>query len=480
MPVKCGAPLLYTAAVGVILRENPADSAITVSELNRQVRTLLERGIARLWVAGEISNLARPASGHLYFSLKDESAQIRCAWFRQRQRGSTPALRDGEKMLVRGRVSLYEARGDYQLIVEEVETAGEGELRRRFEALTKKLAGEGLFDADRKRPLPSLPRRIGVITSPSGAAIRDILTVLKRRFPAIPVVIYPAAVQGLAAIADLVAAIGFAARRNECDVLIIGRGGGSLEDLRAFNEESVARAIAACPIPVVSAVGHETDVTIADFVADVRAPTPSGAAELVVPDQDEWLRRFITMTARLALQVRRYLENDFQALDWLGRRLHRCSPALRVRQRQARLKELTKALGGAMRHDFTRRGRIVDRLVGRFLNRSPAPKLQSAVQRLTDHTERLRRAGPASVDRVRARLRLAERALHSVSPLATLERGYAIVSDARTGRLLMDAGTVQPGTKVTARLLRGKLHATVTRRDTGSEGNTDSGQGNDH
>lgn len=464
--------------MSVILSENPAECAITVSELNRQVRTLLERGIARLWVEGEISNLARPASGHLYFSLKDEAAQIRCAWFRQRQRGPTPALSDGDRMLVLGRVSLYEARGDYQLIVEQVEPAGAGELRRRFEALQKKLSAEGLFDLERKRPLPPLPRRIGVITSPSGAAIRDILTVLKRRFPAIPVVIYPSAVQGTAATGELVAAIGIAVRRAECDVLIIGRGGGSLEDLWAFNEESVARAIAACPIPVVSAVGHEVDVTIADFVADVRAPTPSGAAELAVPDQREWLRRFQAMTARLALQMRRYLENDFQALDWLGRRLYQCSPAVRVRQQQAELRDLTKALGGAMRHDFTRRGRAVDRLVLRFLNRSPAARVQRASQRLTEQHRRLCRVMNVSVERVQARLRLAQRALHSVSPLATLERGFAIVSDAETGRVLIDAGTVAPGTRVTARLARGKLHATVTDTDNDSnrDGQTDAVQ----
>ena len=232
---------------------NAIAGAITVSQLNRQVKTLLESGLTRLWVGGEISNLARPASGHLYFSLKDKSAQIRAAFFRQRQRGPTIGLKDGDQVLVFGRVSIYEARGDYQLIVEQVEPAGEGALKRQFEVLKKMLAAEGLFDEDRKQVLPALPERIGVITSPSGAAIRDIISILGRRFPSIPVVVYPAAVQGEAAPAELIAALATAVRRDECDVLIMGRGGGSLEDLWAFNDEKLARAISECPIPIISA-----------------------------------------------------------------------------------------------------------------------------------------------------------------------------------------------------------------------------------
>ena len=239
----------------------PADaiaSAITVSQLNRQVKTLLEQGLARLWIEGEISNLAKPASGHLYFSLKDDSAQIRAAFFRQRQRGPTIGLKNGDQVVAFGRVSLYEPRGDYQLIVEQVEPAGEGALKRQFEVLKKMLAAEGLFNEENKQELPTLPERIGVITSPSGAAIRDIISILGRRFPSIPVVVYPAAVQGDAAPGELIAALATAVKRDECDVLIMARGGGSLEDLWAFNDEKLARAIAACPIPVVSAVGHES------------------------------------------------------------------------------------------------------------------------------------------------------------------------------------------------------------------------------
>jgi exodeoxyribonuclease VII large subunit len=265
-------------------------TALTVSQLNRQARTLLEQGLARLWVEGEVSNLARPASGHLYFRLKDESAQIGAAFFRNRQRGPTIGLKNGDHGLAYGQVSLYEARGDYQLIVEQVEPAGEGVLKRRYDALRKKLDAEGLFDESLKQAIPEVPRCIGVITSPSGAAIRDVLTVLRRRFPAVPVVIYPSAVQGDAAAPELLAALRTARRRAECDVLLLTRGGGSLEDLWAFNDEALARAIAESEIPVISAVGHEIDFTIADFVADVRAPTPSGAAEMIVPDRQAWLR----------------------------------------------------------------------------------------------------------------------------------------------------------------------------------------------
>jgi exodeoxyribonuclease VII large subunit len=266
----------------------PNEAPITVSQLNRRAKTLLEQGIARLWVEGEISNLSRPASGHIYFSLKDENAQVSAAWFRQRQRAPAIGFKNGDKVLAYGRVSIYEARGNYQLIVEQMEPAGEGVLKQRFDALKKKLLAEGLFDEDRKQALPPLPSRIGVITSPSGAAIRDIVSVLGRRFPAVPVVIYPAAVQGEAAPGELIAALDTAIRRDECDVLIIGRGGGSLEDLWAFNDEALARAIADCPIPIVSAVGHEVDFTISDFVADVRAPTPSGAAEIVHKSSTGW------------------------------------------------------------------------------------------------------------------------------------------------------------------------------------------------
>ncbi len=404
------------ASVNDLLNSTPEQAAITVSQLNRRAKTLLEQGIARLWVEGEISNIARPASGHLYFSLKDDGAQIRAAFFRQRQRGPTINLKNGDRILAFGRVSIYEPRGDFQLIVEQVEAAGEGALKREYDKLRKKLAAEGLFDEDRKKTLPELPHCIGVITSPSSAAIRDILTVLRRRFPAVPVVIYPAAVQGDAAPGELIAAISDAVRRDETDVLIVGRGGGSLEDLWAFNDEALARAIADCPIPIVSAVGHEVDFTIADFVADLRAPTPSGAAELVVPSRDDWLQTVNRLAQRVARLGQRSLEDRAQTLDFLARRLVASSPTAGIRRQGDRLISL--------RH-------------------------------------RLSTSGFRAISSVEHRLQLSIRALHTVSPLATLDRGYAIVMDAVTGKALTDANEVKTGSDIRARLHSGELLATV-------------------
>lgn len=395
---------------------NAFAAAITVSQLNRQAKTLLEQGLARLWVEGEISNIARPASGHVYFTLKDKSAQIRAAFFRQRQRGPTISLKDGDQVLVYGRVSLYEARGDYQLIVEQIEPAGEGALKRQFEVLKKKLAAEGLFDEDRKQELPELPTRIGVITSPTGAAIRDIVSILGRRFPSIPLVIYPSAVQGDAAPQELITALATAIRRAECDVLILARGGGSLEDLWAFNDEQLARAIAESPIPIVSAVGHEVDFTIADFVADLRAPTPSGAAELVVPDREDWLRVVKSLAMRISRLGRRTVEDLAQALDWLSRRLVQTSPTAMLERSRTRLAGLNQRLSTAVH---------------------------------------------GAVAGISHRLELAMRGLHSVSPLATLERGYAIVEEATTGKVLLSPSDVSPGDDIRARLAHGELIATV-------------------
>src|SRR5690554_6054855 len=281
--------------------------ALTVSELNRQARHLLESSFMQAWVEGELTGLSRPSSGHWYFSLKDQRAQVRCAMFRGFNQRLRQLPKEGDLVRVRGKVSLYEARGDYQLIVEHLEPAGLGALQQAFEALKARLYAEGLFAAERKKPVPETPRHIGVVTSPTGAAIHDILTVLQRRCPNIPMTLYPTAVQGQAATAEIVAAIQRAVHHGQADVLIIGRGGGSLEDLWCFNEEAVARAIAACPIPTVSAVGHEVDVTIADFVADLRAPTPSAAAEKVSPDQSAWLGRLEEIRLRLTQGMTRQL-----------------------------------------------------------------------------------------------------------------------------------------------------------------------------
>ncbi len=441
----------------------PELQAISVTELNRRVRLLLERGLARLWVEGEISNLARPGSGHLYFTLKDEAAQIRAAWFRQRQRGPTIGVKNGDRVLAFGRVSVYEPRGDYQLIVEDLQPAGEGALKREFDRLKMKLAAEGLFDAGLKRDLPKLPGRIGVITSPTGAAIRDILTVLRRRFPAAPVMIYPATVQGATAPTELIAALASAARRNECDVLILARGGGSLEDLWAFNDESLARAIRASPIPVVSAVGHETDFTIADFAADLRAPTPSGAAELVVPDCATWSRSVELCATRLARTANRLLNDRAQALDWVARRLAAASPGARLARRADRLRELRGRLAMALRHELLSRARLLQQLQGALRAASPAVRLARAVGLHAALAERLDATIRLRINAAGHRLQLAARGLNAVSPLATLERGYAIVLDANSGAALTDAAATGPGQTIRAKLFRGELDATVTK-----------------
>lgn len=437
-------------------------TAITVSQLNRRVKALLEQGLARLWIEGELSNIARPASGHLYFTLKDDSAQIRAAFFRGRQRGgSTTGLKNGDKVLAFGQVSLYEARGDYQLIVERVEPAGEGALKQQVERLKKKLHAEGLFDEANKHPLPELPTRIGVITSPSGAAVRDVVSVLGRRFPLVPVVIYPAAVQGESAPADLIAAMDAAERRAECDVLILCRGGGSLEDLMAFNDEGLARRIAAARIPIVSAVGHEIDITIADFVADVRAPTPSGAAELVVPDCEDWLRGIAATETRLLRLGRRAVEAQSQNLDWLSRRLYAGSPARRVERQQDRLRIATGRLVAGMRAELSGQKQALHSRRTQLLTSSPAVAVQRSLARLAAARQNLAAAGRKWLGDHGHRLALAARALHSVSPLATLDRGYAIVSDAESGEILSDAGRVDTGDTIEARLASGRLRASV-------------------
>src|SRR6516162_1533348 len=349
----------------------PGRDVYSVSRLNREVRVLLERGLGVLWVQGELSNFSEPASGHWYFSLKDRDAQLRCAMFRSKNAllGFTP--RAGQQVLVRGRISVYEARGEYQLIVEHLEEAGVGALRREFERLKTRLAAEGLFALERKRALPRFPRRIGVITSPSGAALHDILKILARRFPPAAVLLYPTAVQAAAAVPALAAALGVASARAECDVLILARGGGSLEDLWAFNDERVARAIHACALPVVCGVGHEIDFTIADFVADARAPTPSAAAELVVPDTQACLEALARTAQRLAAGMRRELRVWHTRLDAVGHRLSLAHPGVRLQQQMQRLDDLTQRLAGSTRGALHRDGRRLAELRARLQQHSP-------------------------------------------------------------------------------------------------------------
>ena len=439
----------------------PPREVFTISRLNREARVLLERGLGSLWLEGEISNLSRPSSGHWYFSLKDEAAQVRCAMFRQRNRQVRFPVKDGAHVLARGRVSLYEARGEFQVVVEHLEEAGEGLLRRRFEELKARLGAEGLFDSRHKQPLPRLPGRIGVITSPTGAALRDILHILRRRFPAVPVLIYPVAVQGEAAPREIEQALRLASARRDCDVLIVARGGGALEDLWAFNDEAVARAIFACPIPVVSGVGHEVDFTIADLVADERAPTPSAAAERVVPDRAEWLRGFALAAQRVQAGMRRRLNEMRNDLQVREQRLARTHPGVRLRQHAQRLDELEERLKLAARARIERAQARHAAAASLLLRASPAIRVQAQRIRL-DAARRALHAGiRGSISEAQRRFELAGRTLHAVSPLATLDRGYAIVADA-AGKVVQDAGSLTAGDRVEARLARGRFSATVT------------------
>jgi exodeoxyribonuclease VII large subunit len=432
----------------------------TPSRLNREARALLERGLPNLWLEGELSNFSRPSSGHWYFSLKDAGAQLRCAMFRQRNLLAKFAPKDGMHVLARGKISLYEPRGDYQFIVDYVEEAGEGVLRRRYDQLKAKLAAAGLFATERKRSPPALPKRIGVLTSPTGAAIRDILHILRRRFPLAAICIHPVPVQGAQAAEHIAAAIALASARNDCDVLIVARGGGSLEDLWAFNEEIVARALFECRVPVITGIGHETDFTIADFVADVRAPTPSGAAELAVPDAREWLQRFVSIETQLAGRLRQCMRRLRDRADWLHRRLGQLHPGATLRQQSQRVDELEECLRRAIRQQIAQ---LHARLVTdtSHLHRcSPVLRLAVARSRLEHTRSQLAAAIRAKLETARARHALVARTLDAVSPLATLNRGYAIVTDDR-GNVLTAASQVTIGAEIEARLARGSVTARI-------------------
>ncbi len=437
----------------------------SVSRLNREVRLLLEKRVPVIWIEGEISNLSQPASGHWYFSLKDREACVRCVMFRLRALGLGFTPRAGQHVLARGRVSLYEARGDFQLIVEHVEEAGLGALQRQFERLKAKLAAEGLFAEDRKRSFPRFPRRIGVVTSPSGAAVRDILHVLRRRFPPAAVLVYPTPVQGAAAAPALVEMLSLASTRAECDVLILARGGGSLEDLWAFNDERVARAIRASAIPVVAGIGHEIDFTIADFAADARAPTPSGAAELVTPDRKELLQGLSRTAERLALGTRRELRTLAARLDHAVTRLRLAHPGARLLQQAQRLDDLEQRLAAALRGGLDRERHRLSEVFGSLVRHSPEHRIREYRMRHAALTARLQHAIVRRLSDLDHRLGLAGRALDAVSPLRTLQRGFAIVTRGADGALLTEADAVEVGEDIEARLARGRVRARVTARD---------------
>jgi exodeoxyribonuclease VII large subunit len=454
------------ASLAAARRGPESRDVYTVTRLNREAKAVLEGSFPALWVQGELSNLARPGSGHWYFSLKDAHCQVRCAMFRNRNRMLRFAPENGMQIMVRATVSLYEGRGDFQLIVDQMEPAGEGDLQRAFEELKRKLHGEGLFDEARKKALPAFPRTIGVITSPTGAAIRDILNVLGRRWPAVAVLIYPVPVQGSGAAERIIAALDRAGSAADCDLLILARGGGSLEDLQPFNEEGVARTIARCPLPVVTGIGHEIDFTIADFVADRRAPTPSAAAELASPDQAQILRLLAVSGGRLRSRMERTLHQHLNLLRQLEKRLPR--PARVLQNLMQRLDDTSLRLLAAVRAGIgSRRTELFAKAA--VLNRHhPRLVVRLQQQRCTWLADRLVRGAGQQLLLLGNRLEAAARAMRAVGPTATLERGYAIVTDGN-GRIVTSAESLQNGDVISARFRHGRAEAQVTKVTAGKD-----------
>lgn len=447
----------YTPSSAASGREQ---QVFTVTRLNSAVRMILEQDLGLVWLTGELSNLAMPSSGHWYFSLKDLGAQVRCAMFKGNNRRVVFRPQDGMQVLVQARVSLYEPRGDYQLIIESMQPAGDGVLALRFEELKRRLGAEGLFDESRKRPLPREPRAVGLITSATGAALHDMLTVLKRRAPDLPVFIYPTQVQGSAAISQIVAAIANANRRAEVDVLIVGRGGGSLEDLWCFNEEAVARAIAHSTIPIISAVGHEVDVTISDFAADLRAATPSAAAELVAPDNQARIQRLVHLKQRLLQAMNRQQTAARHDVILLQKRLDHQDPKRRLEQQSQRLDELFARLQQLLRQRLHQGERRLTNLELRLQGKSPERVLAAGKRRHQLAAERLyaliaKRQGLAS-----HRLAMLTARLDGVSPLATLGRGYSITRTPR-GEVISRADQVNSGDQLITTLAQGSLQVRV-------------------
>ena len=432
----------------------------SVTRLNTETRLLLESHYDHIWVTGEISNLSKPQSGHWYFTLKDERSAVRCAMFRMRNLVVNFPIVDGSHVVVQAKVSLYPERGDYQLIVERMEEDGTGLLQRAFEQLKEKLSAEGLFALDRKRPLPRYPRCVGVITSPTGAAVHDILTTLKRRFPSLPVIIYPTEVQGKAAAPGIIRALQLAEQRQECDVIVLARGGGSLEDLWAFNEESVARAIIACPIPIITGIGHEVDVTIADFVADFRAATPSAAAESISPDTDMLQHQMARLLKQLITIIQRIVQNAERTVTHLQKRLRHPSQQLQHHAQHLdfqylRLCQLMQAKLSTLHHRYSETSQ-------RFVQRPPQHLIALAQHRVEIAKTLLENRMQTLIASQQQRFALVAQTLHTVSPLATLHRGYAIAST-HDHSILRSVRQVHMGDCISVRLAEGELNCEVMR-----------------
>lgn len=430
-----------------------------ITRLNREVRALIEGSFPLLWVQGEISNLARPASGHIYFSLKDQHSQVRCAMFKTRFRSIKFAPENGMEILARANVSLYEGRGEFQLIMEHMEPAGAGALQRAFEELKQRLQKEGLFDQAHKQGVPAFPSSIAVITSPSGAAIRDILHVLNRRYPLARVIIYPVPVQGESAAEKIAAALQLAEQRQECDVIILARGGGSLEDLWSFNEEIVARAIYQVTIPVVTGIGHEIDFTIADFVADQRAPTPSAAAELVSPNTTELQNNLSQHIFTLSRNIQRSMERVSQTLRQLQKRLPH--PVRQLRNISQGLDEFSLRMQRAVKGFFAHKRTELLQLSGEINQFNPLQRLGLNRGKCQFLGEQLQNSLSRKLEITHTRLQHTSHALHTLSPLATLERGYAIITLADTNNIVRDSRQLNEGDTINTQLAKGRLQSLV-------------------
>jgi len=430
---------------------------LSVSQLNQAVSNLLERNFPLAWVSGEISNFTRAASGHWYFTLKDSAAQVRAVMFRGRAQYADFNPKEGDKVEVRALVSLYTPRGDFQLNVESIRRAGVGNLYEAFVQLKNKLAAEGLFDEERKRALPEFPKTIGIVTSPQAAALRDVLIALHRRAPHIDVILYPTAVQGEGSAEKIATAIHTASRRAECDVLLVCRGGGSMEDLWSFNAESVARAIAACSMPVIAGIGHETDFTIADFVADCRAPTPTAAAELAATPRAEWVDALFHYADALTTALRRQLDKLTQTLDWYAHRLQ--SPAQAIKHQQLRLSAIQSRLHYALHTPLNQSRHALLQLQERLKSQLPDTRLQKAD--LSQLSRRLSSAHNTHTNQLRQQLMGLASQLNLLAPQRTLERGYAILQD-HAGNILRHPQHITPPQRFTLRLAEGSAEIDIS------------------
>jgi exodeoxyribonuclease VII large subunit len=439
--------------------QNTAKNILTVSKLNRLARSVLEAEIGQIWLSAEISNFVAASSGHWYFTLKDDRAQVKGAMFKGANRKVHQKPKEGDKVLVKANISLYEPRGDYQIIVEHMEPEGEGQLKQQFEMLKRQLASEGIFAQEFKKSIPEIVLRVGIVTSPTGAALHDILTVLKRRNPAIEVVIYPTQVQGDSAVSLICAAITQANLRDEVDVLIVGRGGGSLEDLWCFNSEQVARTIFASTIPIISAVGHEIDVSIADFVADMRAPTPSAAAELVSQDQSTLHNKTLTLQDKLLKAFNRLQQEKVHKHQAVKHRLLQNHPQKQLEQKSQYVDQLHTSLQSAIKHSLTRAKQRQEHIHSRLSLSSPQKLLQHHQLKLQELQKKLQRSCQQLVDNKQQKLLNNMHLLDTVSPLATLARGYSI--SFKHGEIVKSTQQVQVGDVLVTRLEDGEVHSKI-------------------